>query len=229
MLFILIERLLQEAERVEVLDLGLRAERRRARRPHRDVGVAAQAALFHVAVVDAEPDEDLAQAAEERRGVGGRSQVGLGDDLDERHAAAVEVDVGLAIGIGEALVQRLAGVLFHVDARDADAHGAVAARARRRRRSRAAARTARSDSPSAGPDRSSSCARRSTSSWIVQPSASAARIARSTARAVQHRQRARQAETHRADVRVRRARRTRCCSRRRSSWRSAAARGSRGR
>ena len=59
--------------------------------------------------------------AEELRGVGGRPQVGLGDDLDERHAAAVVVDVGLAIGVGEPFVQRLAGVLFHVDARDADA------------------------------------------------------------------------------------------------------------
>ena len=42
------------------------------------------------------------------------------DDLDERHAAAVVVDVGAAVGIGEAFVQRLAGVLFHVDARQAD-------------------------------------------------------------------------------------------------------------
>ena len=90
-------------------------------RPHRHVRVAAQAALFHVAVVDAEPDQDRAQAAEELGGVGRRPQVGLGDDLDERHAAAVVVDVGLAIGVGEAFVQRLAGVLFHVHARDADA------------------------------------------------------------------------------------------------------------
>ena len=89
-------------------------------RPHGDVRVAAQAALFHVAVVDAEPDEDLAQPAEELGRVGRRPQVRLGDDLDERHAAAVEVDVGLAIGVGEALVERLAGVLLHVDARDAD-------------------------------------------------------------------------------------------------------------
>ena len=36
---------------------------------HRDVGVAAQAALFHVAVVDAERDQDRAQPAEE---LGGR-------------------------------------------------------------------------------------------------------------------------------------------------------------
>ena len=38
-------------------------ERRRALRPHRHVGVAAQAALLHVAVVHAERDENLAQLA----------------------------------------------------------------------------------------------------------------------------------------------------------------------
>ena len=66
-------------------------------------------------------DQDVAQPGEELGGLGRRAHVGLGDDLDERHAAAVVVDVGAAIGIGEALVQRLAGVLFHVDAREADA------------------------------------------------------------------------------------------------------------
>ena len=135
-----------------------------AGRAHRHVGVAAQAALFHVAVVDAEPDEQLAQAAEELGRVGGRSQIGLGDDLDERHAAAVEVDVGLAVGIGEALVQRLARVLFQwTRVMPTRARRRRPSRTRRRRRSPAAARTAKSDSPWAGPDRSSSCARRSTS------------------------------------------------------------------
>ncbi len=137
-----------------------------ALRAHRHVGVAAQAALFHVAVVDAEPDEDARAAVSKKcGGLGRRAQVRLGDDLDERHAGAVEVDVGLAIGVGKALVQRLAGVLFHVDARDARcARGPSApSNVDARRRSRAAARTARSGSPSAGPDRSSSCARRPTS------------------------------------------------------------------
>ena len=64
---LVLERLLQVAEGVEVLDLGLRAERRRAGRAHRHVRVAAQAALFHVAVVHAEPDQQVAQVLEEQR------------------------------------------------------------------------------------------------------------------------------------------------------------------
>ena len=55
-----------------------------------------------------------------------RAHVGLADDLDERHAAAVVVDVGPAIGVGKPFVQRLARVLFHVDARQADPRRAAA-------------------------------------------------------------------------------------------------------
>ena len=199
-----------------------------AGRTHRHVGVAAQAALLHVAVVDAEPHEDRAQAAEELRGVGRRPQVGLGDDLDERHAAAVEVDVGLAIGVGKPLVQRLAGVLFHVDARDADARRRRAARSRpRRRRQRLlvlrdliALRQVRIEVVLAREDRG-----------LVDPCsrARAPRGSRVDRRAVQHRQRARQARDRPGRRACSAARRTPCCSRRRSSWRSAAARGSRGR
>ena len=44
----------------------------------------------------------------------------MADDLDERHAAAIEIERGRAIRIREAVVQRLAGVLLEVDADDAD-------------------------------------------------------------------------------------------------------------
>ena len=178
-----LERALHVAERVEVLDLCLHAERLGPGRPHRHVGVAAKAALFHVAVVDADGDEDRAQAAEEVAGVGGGAQVRLGHDLDERHAAAVEVEIGVAIGVGEAVVQRLAGILFEVDAGDADAaRRARRSRSRPGRRSRAAARTARSGSPSAGRDRSSSCARRSTAAGPCSRARDAARAPSSTTR-----------------------------------------------
>ena len=91
---LVLDRLLQVAEGVDVLHLRLGAERLLPTRAHRDVGVAAQAALFHVAVVDAEPHQDVAQAREELGRLGGRAHVGLRHDLDERHAAAVVVDVG---------------------------------------------------------------------------------------------------------------------------------------
>ena len=91
-------------------------------RPHRDVGVTAQAALFEVAVVDADGHEHVAHEREVGRGGRGAAQVGLGHDLDQRRAGAVQVDAG-EVRVAGALVQRLARVLFHVDAGDADTHG----------------------------------------------------------------------------------------------------------
>jgi hypothetical protein len=95
---------LHVAKRVQVLQLGLDAEGRLPDGAHRDVGVAPQAALFHVPVVHADGHEDLADAAERLGGVGRRPQVGLGDDLDERHAAAVEIQVRPAGGLREAVM-----------------------------------------------------------------------------------------------------------------------------
>ncbi len=89
--------------------------------PDRDVGVAAQAPLLHVAVVDADRHQNLAQPAEELAGLGGRAQIRFGHDLEERDAAAIEVQVGPAIGIGKAFVQGLAGILFEVRPGDPDA------------------------------------------------------------------------------------------------------------
>ena len=54
---------------------------------------------------------------------GGRAQVGLGDDLDQRRAAAVEVDQRRAGAVDPARladVDQLRGVLLEVDAVDAD-------------------------------------------------------------------------------------------------------------
>ena len=59
-------------------------------------------------------------------GLLGRADVGLAHALDQGHARAVEVDqrgVGIVDAARGARVHGLAGVLFHVDARDADAAG----------------------------------------------------------------------------------------------------------
>ncbi len=121
--YLVLERLLQKPERVQILHLRFRPERRRAGGPHRYVRVAAEAALFHVAVVDAEPYENRPKTGEEPGGIGRRAQIRLGDDLDERHAAAVVVDVRLAPRVRKSLVQGLAGIFLHVHARDADTGG----------------------------------------------------------------------------------------------------------
>ncbi len=47
----------------------------------------------------------------------------LADDLDQRRSAAVQIDVGKAVGILEAVVNALSGVIFHVHAGHADPAG----------------------------------------------------------------------------------------------------------
>jgi hypothetical protein len=108
-----VDRLLQEAEAVEVLDLAPRAEGLPGA-ADADVGVAAEAPLLHVAVADAEPDDQRVQRARVLHRLDARAHVGLGDDLQQRRAGAVEVDPGHAV---EVLVQALAGVLLEVRAR----------------------------------------------------------------------------------------------------------------
>ena len=108
------------AEAIDVLDLGLGAELRVGLEHDRNVRVAAQRALLHVAVADAGVEQNLLEAREVLEGLLGCADVGLGDDLDQRRAAAVEIDVGARGGVCKAVVDALAGVLFHVEAGDAD-------------------------------------------------------------------------------------------------------------
>ena len=74
--------------------------------------------FLHVAVADAEPDDERVQRAGVGDRLGARAHVGLGDDLQQRRAGAVQVDAGLAVVV---LVQRLAGVFLEVGARQVHA------------------------------------------------------------------------------------------------------------
>ena len=145
-------------KRIELTFLiSQRVPKRLAGLAHRDVDVGAQVALLHVAVAGAEIAQDGAQLGHVGLGLLGRAHVGLGHDLHQRHARAVEIDEG---EFGVLVVDRLAGVLLQVQPLDAD----LAASRRRRRprprpRRRSGSCTARSDSPAAGRDRSSSCGR----------------------------------------------------------------------
>ena len=117
------QRTLERPGRVQVLDLDLRAEGVLAGPPGRDVRVAPERALLHPDVRDVERLEGGPELVEVRARLLRGAQVGLGDDLDERDAGAVVVDervVGLPDPPGRPDVCRLAGVLLHVHARDAD-------------------------------------------------------------------------------------------------------------
>ena len=89
------QRAFERADRVEVLDLDLGAERGLARAPRRDVRVAAERPLLHPDVRDVERLERRAQLGEVGARLLGRAHVGLGHALDERHAGAVVVDEGV--------------------------------------------------------------------------------------------------------------------------------------
>ena len=112
-----VDGLLDVAERIDVLDLGARAELLGADLAHRHVGVAAERAFLHVAVADLEIANQRVHFLEIGHGFFRRAHVGLGDDFDERRAGAVEVDAGL---LRQAFMQRLAGVFFQVRTRDTD-------------------------------------------------------------------------------------------------------------
>ena len=115
-----LQRLLDEAERIDVLDFRLGAEFFLAARTHADVGIATQRAFFHVAIADAGVEDDLFQPRQIFVGFIGRTHVRLADDLGQRHAGAIQIDRGSVGGVGKALVQALAGVFFQVQAGDAD-------------------------------------------------------------------------------------------------------------
>ena len=111
---------MEALEGVDVLHLGLGAELGGAAAAQADVAVAAHGAVLERAVGDAEREERLTQLLHEEPRLFGRAQVGLGDELDQRRAAAVVVDEGLRCRGDAALlaahVHHLGGVLLHVDA-----------------------------------------------------------------------------------------------------------------
>ena len=90
--------------------------------PQRDVGVAAQRALLHVHVAHAELAQRRAQELQPLARLLGRAQVGLGHDLRQRRAAAVEVDDARVRAVdptARADVDQLRRVLLQVHAVDA--------------------------------------------------------------------------------------------------------------
>ena len=117
---------MQALKRVEVLELGLGAQLGLAAATQRHVAVAAHGALLHGAIGNAQRHKNAAELLHKQARFLGRAQVGLGDELDQRRAAAVVVDERLGSGgnaaLGTAHVDHLGGVLLHVDAQDADGH-----------------------------------------------------------------------------------------------------------
>ena len=105
-----LDRLADEADGIDVLDLAARAEVASGL-SDRHVDVGAQVSLLHVAVASAEIAKDAAQLRDVGLCLLGGSQIRLRDDLHQRDARAVQIDVGI---IRVLVVQRLAGVLLEM-------------------------------------------------------------------------------------------------------------------
>ena len=88
-----------------------------ARTAKAQVHIAAEAALVHAAVADPGGGQDGPQLFQIGAGFLRRAKVRLGHDLDQGHAATVQVDSRYAGPV----VQQLARVFLHVDAGNADA------------------------------------------------------------------------------------------------------------
>ena len=124
---LIVQRVADEAEAVHVLHFRLGAVHLRTLQHDGDVRVAAQRTLFHVAIAHARVQKDFLELRQILVGLFGRAQIGLADDFNQRRPAAVQVDVGAIGRVGKAVMHALAGVLFHVQPRDADAARAALA------------------------------------------------------------------------------------------------------
>jgi hypothetical protein len=88
---LILDGLFGETEAVHVLDLGLGAELLGALRADRDVRVAPQGAFLHVAVRNADVEQDVPEGGQISMGLVRAADIRLGDDLDQGNAAAVVV------------------------------------------------------------------------------------------------------------------------------------------
>src|SRR5690606_20408454 len=86
---LVVDGLLDKAEGVQVLDLDPGAEFLLSLRSDRDIGVAAQRALLHVAVADIEGDEEITQDLYVLCSLLPGTEVGSAYDLDKGNTGAV--------------------------------------------------------------------------------------------------------------------------------------------
>ena len=111
-----IDGLLNELEGINVLQFGSGSVLLFAHSPHGYIGVASQAAFFHVAIADVQIFQDLLQPGQVIVSLRRRTNIRGRHDFYQRHAASVEVQMRVSAGIRKPLVQGFSGVFFHMDA-----------------------------------------------------------------------------------------------------------------
>ena len=88
------QRATNAADRIEILQLDLGAPLFRADRTHRHIDITPHLTFFHVGVGDIGILQMLFERGQISEGLFGIGDVGLGHDLHERCAGAVEIDAG---------------------------------------------------------------------------------------------------------------------------------------
>ena len=126
----IVNRLLDKAQRVHVLDLAARAKVRKvlagliffilAGAADRYVHIGAQIAVLHIAITSPQIAQDLAQFGDIGCGLFGAANVGAADDFHQGHASAVEIDKRHG---RIHIMDRLARVLFQMNTLDAHQAG----------------------------------------------------------------------------------------------------------
>ena len=119
------DRPLDRAERVHVLDLDPGPERLRPALAQRHVRLDPHLAPFHVGVRCADRAQEQLQLLGVAPGLLGRADVGIGHDLHQRCAGAVEVDQADLASIRIGGMDELRGVLLEVRPRDPDGERAL--------------------------------------------------------------------------------------------------------
>ncbi len=114
------DRLLDETEGVKILDLGPDSKLFLPLGTHRNIGVTAQLAFFHVTFGNAEVRHQRMEFLHICLGLFRSAQVWFADDLQQGSPGAVEVHKARLSG---GFMHELSGVFLDVDARDADAFG----------------------------------------------------------------------------------------------------------
>src|SRR5438270_3551804 len=90
--YFVFQRLPNEPERIDILNLAFGAQLLLASRPHADVGVATQGTFLHVYVAHARIKDDLLQPRKIFVGLVRRGHLGLAYNFNQRHAGTVQID-----------------------------------------------------------------------------------------------------------------------------------------
>ena len=117
-----LNRLLHETYGVQVLQLDFCPEDIVALAAYRHVSFAAKVPFFHVRFGCAHPLQRPADMIDIIVSLPGRTKVGFSDDLSQRSAGAIQIDVRKAIDIGQSLVHIFAGIFFEVQTGDSYSH-----------------------------------------------------------------------------------------------------------